>query len=77
MTIYTKKLTLPWASPSSYGGRHSPNGSIARFDVSAESGVYEARWYAARGKAHLQEIARFKGEVSAERLPPLVIPLST
>lgn len=40
------------------GPRGNPEGVVGRVDVEPEPGVYEARWYAARGERRLHEIAR-------------------
>jgi hypothetical protein len=59
-----------------YGPRLNPPGYTAHFALTPLAGDYEARWYAARGKARLQEVARFKGAAPTDTMPSLIKPIS-
>ena len=59
-----------------YGPRHDPVGYTAHFGLTPRSGEYDARWYAARGKGRLQEVARYKGPASSDTVPSLLKPIS-
>jgi hypothetical protein len=63
------------ASPGGFTGRGNPDGTVARFDLTPAEGVYEVRWYAARGRPRLQEVARFKGTLEPGKMPPTVGPV--
>jgi hypothetical protein len=45
--------------------RGNPEGVVGRIQAEPETGVYEARWYAARGERRLHEIARSKTAVAS------------
>ena len=76
MSCVLKPPGGPCLSPDRSGLRINPMGCIFHFAL-GQGPATTRRWYAMRGKARLQEVARYKGPADSNATPMTLVPSSS